>query len=132
MAYIGLPAQIGNFVKVDNLTPSFNGSDDTFNITVSGVAYTPSNPYACLVVLGGVPLQPDVDFGVANATIVFASPPAGSTTFWMIVYGDVLDTGTVSDGTITNQKIAVGTLEYERFSATLKARLIANSIVFGA
>lgn len=132
MAYLGLPPQIGNFTKLDSLTPEFDGSTDVFDLKVSGIAFTPGNPYACLVVVAGVPLEPEVDFNVANATISFTTPPAAAAQFWMIVYGDVLDTGTVSDGTITNQKIAVGTLEYERFSATLKARIIANSIVFGA
>jgi hypothetical protein len=49
----------------------------------------------------------------------------------VIVYGDVLDTGIPSNGTITNDKLTNSTLQYDKLSATLKARLLANSIIFG-
>ena len=47
MAYIGSQPAVGNFVKLDDISTSFNGNTSTFNTTVSGQAYTVSNPY-CL------------------------------------------------------------------------------------
>jgi hypothetical protein len=44
----------------------------------------------------------------------------------------VLDTGIPSDGTVNNDKITNNTLQYAKLSAVLKARLLANSIIFGA
>ena len=133
MAYIGQTPQVGNFVKLDNISASFDGNLSTFNTTVSGQAYTVSNPNATIAVAAGNVLIPGVDYYFDNATIVFNTAP---TSAWLnkwhvIVLGDVLDTGVPSDGVITNDKLATGTLLYDKFSATLKARLLANSIIFG-
>ena len=134
MAYIGQTPQIGNFVKLDDISDQFNSSTSTFNTTVSGTAYTVSNPYATIVVGGGAVLEPEVDYNFNNATIVFASAPTSAwlNNFHIIALGDVLDSGIPSDGTVNNDKITNGTLRYEKFSAVLKARLLANSIIFGA
>jgi hypothetical protein len=101
---------------------------------VSDIPYTISNKYASLVVANGNVLQPEVDYNFQNATITFATAPTSAwlNKFWIIAYGDVLDTGIPSDGTISNDKITNGTVQYAKFSAVLKARLLANSIIFGA
>jgi hypothetical protein len=133
MAYIGQQPQIGNFVKLDDISAGFNGNNSTFNTTVSGVTYTVSNPYASLVVAVGNVLQPTVDYNFNGPTIVFnpAPPTAWIGNFWIISFGDVLDTGTVSDGTITNSKLS-GNISYDKFASTTKATLLANSLLFGA
>lgn len=133
MPYIGQTPQIGNFVKLDDISSQFNSVLSTFNTTVSGEPYTVSNPYATLIVAGGNVLQPEVDYNFNSSTISFATAPTSAwlNNFWVIVYGDVLDSGIPSDGTITNAKLTDNTLQYDKLSATLKARLIANSIIFG-
>ena len=133
MAYIGQTPQIGNFVKLDDISNQFNGNISTFNTEVSGVSYTVSNPFATLVVANGAPLEPEVDYNFNNDTIVFntAPPSAWLNNFWVIVYGDVLDSGIPSDNTITNDKLTNKTLQYGKFSAELKARILADSIIFG-
>lgn len=134
MAYIGQTPQLGNFVKLDDISTSFNGSLSTFNTTVSGTSYTVSNPYATIAVASGNVLIPGVDYYFNNATIVFNTAPTSAwlNNWHVIVFGDVLDSGIPSDGTITNAKVTNGTLQYDKFSAVLKARLLANSIIFGA
>jgi hypothetical protein len=134
MAYLGRTPVAGNFVKLDNISSSFNGNLSTFNTTVSGDAYTVSNALATLVVADGNVLQPQVDYNFQNATIVFSSAPTSAwlNKFFVIVYGDILDTGIPSDSTIVNAKLQDNTLQYNKFSAVLKARLLANSIIFGA
>jgi hypothetical protein len=133
MAYLGQTPQIGNFVKLDDISAGFNGNNSTFNTTVSGVTYTVSNPFASLVVAVGNVLQPKVDYNFNGPTIVFspAPPTAWIGNFWIIAFGDVLDTGTVSDGTITNAKLS-GNISYDKFATTTKATLLANSLLFGA
>ena len=133
MAYIGASPQVGNFVKLDDISTLFDSSASTFNTTTSGEAFTVSNPFATLVVADGAVLEPEVDYNFQNATIVFNTAPGNVwlNKFHVIVYGDVLDTGVPSDGTITNDKMTNSTLRYEKFSAVLKARLLANSIIFG-
>ncbi len=134
MAYIGQTPVLGNFVKLDNISSLFDSSESTFNTTVSGQAYTVANKYATLVVADGNVLQPEVDYNFQNATITFATAPTSAwlNKFFIIAYGDILDSGIPSDGTITNDKMTNGTLRYEKLSAVLKARLLANSIIFGA
>ena len=134
MAYLGRTPQAGNFVKLDDISSQFDGNLSVFATEVSGSSYTVSNPLATIVVGGGNVLEPEADYNFDNATITFntAPPSAWLNNFHVIVYGDVLDTGVPSDGTITNAKITNGTLSYSKLSAVLKARLLANSIIFGA
>ena len=133
MSYIGQTPQVGNFVKLDDISTQFDGNTSTFNTEVSSTSYTVSNPFATLVVAGGNVLQPEVDYNFNNDTIVFNTAPTSAwlNNFWVIVYGDMMDTGIPSDGTITNAKLTNSTLGYEKFSATLKARILADSIIFG-
>jgi hypothetical protein len=84
-------------------------------------------------VADGAALEPGVDYNFNNDTIVFDTAPttAWLNKFYIIVYGDILDSGIPSDGTITNAKLTDGTLAYTKFSAALKARILADSIIFG-
>jgi len=134
MAYIGQTPQVGNFVKIDDISSQFDGTTNQFTTEVSDIPYTISNKYASLVVANGNVLQPEADYNFQNATITFATAPTSAwlNKFWIIAYGDVLDTGIPSDGTVSNDKITNGTLQYAKLSAVLKARLLANSIIFGA
>lgn len=127
--YIGNTPQIGQYRKMDSL--NFDGSTTTFNITVGGVAFTPPTAYAMIVVLDGEMLNPDVGFSVSAATISFTTPPAALTPFFAIIMGDTLYTGTPSDATVIDSKIATGTISYNKFSTNTQSRLTANQIIFG-
>ena len=134
MAYLGNQPAVGNFVKLDDISTQFNGNLSTFNTTVSGQAYTVSNPYATLCVLGGQLKNPGIDYYFNNATIVFATAPLsvylGNT--FIMAFGDILTSGEPSDNTITNAKLVDGTVQYDKFATTTKATLLANSLLFGA
>lgn len=129
MAYLGNTPQIGQFRKIDPLT--FDGSTSTFNITVDGAAFTPPTAYAMLISLNNVILNPDVGFSISSSTISFATPPAALTPFFGLIFGDTLYTGTPSDATVIDSKIAVGTISYDKFSTNTQSRLTANQIIFG-
>ncbi len=129
MAYLGNTPQIGQYRKVDSLT--FNGINQTFNITVDGVAFTPPTSYAMLISLNNVVLNPGVGFSIAGSTISFATPPAALTPFFGLIFGDTLYTGTPSDATVIDSKIATGTISYNKFSVDTQATLTANQIIFG-
>ena len=129
MSYLGYTPQVGQYRKMDALT--FNGSTQTFNITVGGTSFNPPTAFAMLVVLDGEPLNPGVDFSISAATISFAIPPAENTPFFALLFGDTLYTGTPSDATVTNSKIANGAISYDKFSTNTQSRLTANQIIFG-
>jgi hypothetical protein len=84
-----------------------------------------------LISLNNVVKNPGVDFSVSGATISFSSPPAALTPFFGLIFGDTLYTGTPSDATVTDSKIAVGTISYDKFSQGTQATLTANQIIFG-
>ena len=129
MSYLGNAPQIGQYRKMDNLT--FNGVTQTFNITISGVPFNPPTAFAMMVSLNDVILNPNVDFSISGSTISFVTAPAALTPFFGLLFGDTLYTGTPSDATVTNSKIAQGTINYDRFSTNTQARLTANQIIFG-
>lgn len=129
MSYIGYTPQVGQYRKMDNLT--FNGTDQTFNITVGGVSFNPPTAFAMLVVLNGEPLNPGVDFSINGSTISFATPPAALTPFFALLFGDTLYTGTPSDATVVNSKLADGAISWNKFDTNTQSRLTANQIIFG-
>ena len=129
MSYLGNTPQIGQFRKIDPL--NFDGVEDTFNITVGGVSVTPPTSFAMMVSLNNVILNPGVGFSISGPTISFSSPPAALTPFFALILGDTLFTGTPSDATVTDAKIATGTISYDKFSTNTQARLTANQIIFG-
>jgi len=134
MAYLGRQPVIGNFVKLDDISSQFNSSLSTFNTLASGQAYTVSNPYATIVGGDGNIYNPGIDYYFNSTTIVFATAPAASLNgkFFCMVFGDTLNSGIPSDGTITNSKLATGTIQYSALASTTKSTLLAFSLIFGA
>ena len=43
MPYIGRDLTQGNYIKIDDLQSSFNGTTKTFNLTTGGNAFTPGS-----------------------------------------------------------------------------------------
>ena len=129
MAYLGNTPQIGQYRKMDNLV--FNGVQQTFDINISGVPFNPPTAYAMMVSLNGVIQNPGVNFSISGSQISFAIAPVALTPFFGLLFGDTLYTGTPSDATVTNSKIAQGTINYDRFSVNTQATLTANQIIFG-
>ena len=129
MSYLGNSPQIGQYRYMD--TPAFDGVETNFPITVGGTQFAPPTAYAMMVSLNNVVLNPTVGFSISGATISFPTPPAALTPFFAIIMGDTLYTGTPSDGTVTNSKIATGTIGYDKLSTTAQATLTANQIIFG-
>ena len=103
MAYIGKQPLVGNFIKLDAITAS---ATDTYNLLNDSVAYTPQSAMNCIVSLNGVIQAPITAYTIVGTTIVFSTTLSASDTIdFIIVLGDVLDVGTVSDDTISTAKI---------------------------
>jgi hypothetical protein len=108
MAYIGKQPAKGNFVKLDTITVT---ATTTFNLTNGGVAYYPQSANNCLVSLNGILQAPTDSYTISGSTIVFSSALTTSDVIdFIIVLGDVLSLGTVSDATVGIAKLtATGT-----------------------
>ena len=105
MSYIGVQPTIGQYRRLDNISSSFNGSTATFNMTVSGQSVTSGSAQQLLVSLGGVIQNPDTDYTVSTNTITFTTAPASGLSFFAILMGQPLNTGTPADSTVTSAKL---------------------------
>jgi hypothetical protein len=129
MSYVGNSPALGQYRKMDALT--FDGSTTLFDITVGGVAVTPPTAFAMLVSLNNVIQNPGVGFSISGSTISFASAPAALTPFFALIFGDTLYTGTPSDATVINSKLANGAISWDKLGTNTQSRLTANQIIFG-
>jgi hypothetical protein len=105
MAYIGKEPIVGNFQKCDAITV-VNGQA-AYTLQVSSTNVVPESANHMLVSLNGILQAPVTSFTVSGSTLTFASNLAtGDVIDFVILLGNVLDLGTVSDGTITAAKVA--------------------------
>jgi len=83
MAYIGRGIELGEFAKTSITTG--NGVLTAFNVLKWNVSQN-----SLLVVYGGVIQEPGVSYTVSSTTITFTSPPAASTSLYIIYLGKEL------------------------------------------
>ena len=116
MAYLGRQPIIGNYQVLDAITASATA---TYALTKGGVAVFPQTPANCIVSLNGVIQAPFDSYTISGSNIVFASALTGSDSIdFITVLGDVLNVGTVSDGTITSAKLADSSVSLAKLTAT--------------
>ena len=114
MPYIGKQIGIGNYQVLDSLTATTTA---TYALTKNSVAVFPQTPANCIVSLNGVIQAPYDSYTISGSNIVFASALTASDSIdFITVLGDVLNVGTVSDGTIGIAKLsATGTKDATTF-----------------
>jgi hypothetical protein len=110
VAYVGNQPARGQWRKLTDISASFNGVLTTFTTSVppgtSEYYVTAGSASQLVVSLGGVIQQPDLDYTVSTNSITFTTAPAGGLSFFAVLGGDALNTGTPSDGTVTSSKLA--------------------------
>ena len=105
MPYIGNNLRSNNAYKtVDDVSSSFNGSLQTFALTVGGSAPVPFPKYETQLIIsvGGVVQEPGTGFTLSGTNIVFGSAPASGESFFGVILAaaDYLNAGgTFPDGT---------------------------------
>jgi hypothetical protein len=82
MAYIGRGIELGQHIKQTITTG--NGSLTAFIVDLN------ASQNSLLVVYGGVIQEPGVAYTVTNTTITFTSPPAASTSLYIVYLGQEL------------------------------------------
>ena len=106
MPYIGRDLNRGNYLKLDDISSSFNGSTQTFNLTVGGSAFTPGSAFSILVSVGGVIQEPESAYQVNNSEITFANAPTAQDSFFCIALGVALGIGVPGNGTVNGTQMA--------------------------
>ena len=105
MPYIGRELESGNYLKLDDISSSFNGSLTTFNLTAAGKAFFPGSSFSILVVLSGVIQEPNAAYQVNNSQITFASAPASGADFYCIVLGVAHGVNVPGNGTVDGAQL---------------------------
>ena len=112
MPFIGKPPAVGAYSVLDALTASATAN---YSLQLNGAAFVPNSVNQLLVSLNGVIQKPGSSFTVSGSTLTFknggsdqALTSSDSIDFIISMGGDPLNVGVVSDGTITNSKVANG------------------------
>jgi hypothetical protein len=82
------------------LVGSFNGSTQTFPLTISGVSLTPVNAQQLRIVLGGVVQSPGIDYNISGTNIVFTTAPDAALEFSGVSLGPAVPVTYANDGVI--------------------------------
>ena len=85
MPYVGRDLQRGNYLKLDDISSSFDGSTTTFNLTSGGNAFFPGSAFSIIVSLGGVIQEPISAYTIVENQINFAEPPRAGADFFIVV-----------------------------------------------
>ena len=105
MPYIGNQPITGNFIKLDTI--SVVNGQAAYTMQKDSVNFSPASANQMLVSLNGIIQNPSSSFTISNHTITFASNlVTGDSIDFILVLGDVLNVGTPSDNTVTNDKLA--------------------------
>ena len=106
MPYVGRDLQRGNYLKLDDISSSFDGSTTTFNLTSGGNAFFPGSAFSIIVSLGGVIQEPESAFQIDKSQIIFAQAPTPNDDFFCIVQGVALGVGVPGHNTVGNNQLA--------------------------
>ena len=106
MPYIGRDLNRGNYLKLDDISSSFNSSTKTFNLTVGGSAFTPGSAFSILVSVGGVIQEPESAYQVNNSEITFANAPTAQDSFFCLALGVPIGIGVPGNSTVNGTQMA--------------------------
>ena len=107
MPFIGQEPITGAFHKLDAITTS---STNTYDLLLNGGAYSPASANHLMVSLNGVIQNPGSSFTISGSQITFV-PSSGTLSSsdsidFIMAYGDVLNIGTPSDGSVNTNQLA--------------------------
>lgn len=100
--------RISNIREIDDISSSFNGSTTQFALKVGGSNVTPVTAQQLIIVVGGVIQDPNQDYSLSGANIVFSTPPANGLSFIGTILGTDLSLNTIADDSVTPAKISTG------------------------
>jgi len=100
--------RISNIREIDDISSSFNGSTTQFPINVGGSPVTPVTAQQLIITIGGVIQDPNQDYSLSGANIVFSTAPAAGLDFIGTILGTSLPLNTIADTSVTPAKMSTG------------------------
>ena len=130
MPFIGQEPIIGGFHKLDSITTS---STNAYDLLLNGSAFFPESANHLMVSLNGVIQSPGDSFTVSGSQITFV-PSSGTLSSsdsidFIMAYGNVLNIGTPSDGTVTSAKLDTNIAVSGTFGVTGESTLTGGAKV---
>jgi hypothetical protein len=80
-----------NNLILDDISSSFNGSNQLFSLTVNGEPYFPINEQQLIISLNDVIQNPGIDYQVSDSNIYFFTPPTAGLEFFGIALATTAD-----------------------------------------
>ena len=112
------PAASSNIRELDDISSGFDGSETTFNLEISGVAFQPISAAMLQVSLGDVIQEPTTDYSVNGSTITFSSAPTGGTSFFAVARGTAVTIDYAADGNVQTKQEFTATAGQTTFTVT--------------
>ena len=131
MAYIGRTPSGGRFAKMDDISSGFNGSANTFSLSLGGDSPNIASDAQVIISVGGVIQEPETDFSISTNQIVFTSAPPSGASFFGILLGETFNALVPSSGSISGSHLAAGAINSNTIfgSGVITRHAIANGAV---
>ena len=131
MAYIGRTPSGGRFAKMDDISSGFNGSANTFSLSLGGDTPNIASDAQVIISVGGVIQEPETDFSISTNQIVFTSAPPSGASFFGILLGETFNALVPSSGSINGTHLAAGAINSNTIfgQGVITRHAIANGAV---
>ena len=131
MAYIGRTPSGGRFAKMDDISSGFNGSANTFCLSLGGDSPNIASDAQVIISVGGVIQEPETDFAIRTNQIVFTSAPPSGASFFGILLGETFNALVPSTKSITGSHLAVGAINSNTIfgNGVITRHAMANGVI---
>ena len=131
MAYIGRTPSGGRFAKMDDISSGFNGSANTFSLSLGGDSPNIASDSQVIISVGGVIQEPETDFAIRTNQIVFTSAPPSGASFFGILLGETFNALVPSTKSITGSHLAVGAINSNTIfgNGVITRHAMANGVI---
>jgi hypothetical protein len=112
------PSSSSQIKVIDDISGSFNGVTQSFPLTTSGFALSPSSGTSLRISLGGVIQDPSSDYSVSGTNIVFTTAPESSLSFSGISLGPAVPVDYANNGNVYTRNTFTATASQTSFTVT--------------
>ena len=131
MGYLGRIPSGGRFAKLDDISSGFNGSANTFTLSIGADQPNIASAAQVLVSVAGVLQEPETDYEVRQEKIIFTSAPPNGASFFAILLGETFNALVPSTRSIEGRHLKTGVIDSNTFfgNGVITRHAIANGAI---
>ena len=131
MGYLGRIPAGGRFAKLDDISSGFNGSANTFTLSIGADQPNIASAAQVLVSVAGVLQEPETDYEVRQTKIIFTSAPPNGASFFAILLGETFNALVPSTRSIEGRHLKTGVIDSNTFfgNGVITRHAIANGAI---